>query len=198
MSRTPDGRYIVFSWADSDTSYVTVTDNEFNNMIPDIFVKVYDATTNTYSETINVTAGTDIESQATWHFLADQCFDLGNGNIKVPISVSILGGNYTSDDRIDYYLLNDVIIGPQGITSYTNTANFSIYPNPVSDQLNINLINKGINTIKIMNIMGAEVYSIVVEGKDHCTIDLSNLPAGMYIVNVSNSTGTSAKKIVKK
>jgi hypothetical protein len=198
MSRTPDGSYIVFSWADSDTSYVTETDNEYNNMIPDIFVKVYDATTNTYSETINVTVGTDIESQATWHFLADQCFDLGNGNIKVPLSVGILRGNYTSNDRIDYYLLNDVIIGPQGITSYTNTANFSIYPNPVSDQLNINLINKGINTIKIMNIMGAEVYSTVVDGKDHCTIDLSNLPAGMYIVNVSNSTGTNAKKIVKK
>jgi len=198
MSRTPDGKYIVFAWADSDTSYVTDTDNEYNNMLPNIFVKVYDATTNTYSETINVTEGTDIEGQATWHYLADQCFDLGNGNIKVPISVGILGGAYTSDDRIDYYLLNDVIIGPQGITSYTNTANFSIYPNPVSDQLNINLINKGANTIKIMNIMGAEVYSTVVDGKDHCTIDLSNLPAGMYIVNVSNSTGTNAKKIVKK
>jgi len=49
-----------------------------------------------------------------------------------------------------------------------------------------------------MNIMGAEVYSTVIDGKDHCTIDLSNLPAGMYIVNVSNSTGTNAKKIVKK
>lgn len=198
MSRTPDGSHIVFAWEDSDTSYVTETDNEYNNMIPDIFVKVYDANTNTYSETINVTEGTDIEGQATWHFLADQCFDLGNGNIKVPISVGILGGAYTSDDRIDYYLLNDVIIGPQGITSYTNTANFSIYPNPVSDQLNINLINKGVNTIKVMNIMGAEVYSTVIDGKDHCTIDLSNLPAGMYIVNVSNSTGTNAKKIVKK
>ncbi|HPX45050.1 MAG TPA: T9SS type A sorting domain-containing protein [Bacteroidales bacterium] len=198
MSRTPDGKYIVFAWADSDTSYVTETDNEYNNMIPDIFIKVYNTTTDTYSETINVTEGTDIEGQATWHFLADQCFDLGNGNIKVPISVGILGGAYTSDDRIDYYLLNDVIIGPQGITSYTNTANFSIYPNPVSDQLNINLINKGVNTIKVMNIMGAEVYSTVIDGKDHCTIDLSNLPAGMYIVNVSNSTGTNAKKIVKK
>ncbi|HNQ20758.1 MAG TPA: T9SS type A sorting domain-containing protein, partial [Bacteroidales bacterium] len=65
-------------------------------------------------------------------------------------------------------------------------------------QLNINLINKGVNTIKVMNIMGAEVYSTVVDGKDHCTIDLSNLPAGMYIVNVSNSTGTNAKKIIKK
>ncbi len=197
MSRTPDGRYIVFSWADSDTSEVTKTNNEYNNMIPDIFVKVYDATTDTCSETINVTAGIDIMWQGTWYFLADQCFDLGEGNIKVPLSVGILRGQ-TSDNKIDYYFLNDVIIGPQGITSYTNTANFSIYPNPVSDQLNINLINKGANTIKIMNIMGAEVYSTVVDGKDHCTIDLSNLPAGMYIVNVSNSTGTNAKKIVKK
>jgi hypothetical protein len=198
MSRTKDGGYIVFAWTDSDTSYVTETDNEYNNMLPNIFVKVYNATNNTYSETINVTEGTDIEGQATWHFLADQCFDLGNGNIKVPLSIGVLGGAYTSDDRIDYYFLNDVIIGPQGIASYTNTANFSIYPNPVYDQLNINLIDKGINTIKIINIMGSEVYSTVVDGKDHLTIDLSNLPAGMYIINVSNSTGNSAKKVMKK
>jgi hypothetical protein len=198
MSRTADGEYIIFSWADSDTAYVTETDNEYNNMIPDLFVKVYNVTTNTYTETINVTSGTSIEGQATWHFLADQCFDLGNGNIKVPLSIGVLGGAYTSDDRIDYYFLNDVIIGPQGIASYTNTANFSIYPNPVYDQLNINLIDKGINTIKIINIMGSEVYSTVVDGKDHLTIDLSNLPAGMYIINVSNSTGNSAKKVMKK
>ena len=197
MSRTPDGKYIVFAWADSDTTWVTTTDNEFDNMLPNIFIKVYDADNNTYSQTHNVTRNTYVEDQATWFYLADQCFDLGNGNIKVPLSVGFLGGNYTSDDRIDYYFLNDIIIGPAGINNYTNSANIYIYPNPVSDQLNINLIDKGANFIKILNILGAEVYSTVIEGKDHCTIDLSDLSAGIYIISISNSINT-AKKFIKK
>jgi hypothetical protein len=60
------------------------------------------------------------------------------------------------------------------------------------------LIDKGANFIKILNILGAEVYSTVIEGKDHCTIDLSDLSAGIYIISISNSTSNTAKKFIKK
>lgn len=66
-----------------------------------------------------------------------------------------------------------------------NIANYSLYPNPVQDKLNVNIKNidnsKG---IQIYSSNGALVRSIS-SGKEINTIDVSSLEKGMYILKAN-------------
>ncbi len=85
-----------------------------------------------------------------------------------------------------------------GIENYQACSDFSIYPNPISDQVNINIICFiwGLSRIDIFDLQGRPVYSDIVfcdEGENTFTIDLQNLPQGTYIVKIGEVT----QKVVK-
>lgn len=70
----------------------------------------------------------------------------------------------------------------------------SFYPNPVKDLLKVTGINSG--TVQVLNTSGKTVLNL-----NHIPangIDMSAMPAGIYIVTISGKDGIStAKKIVK-
>lgn len=76
----------------------------------------------------------------------------------------------------------------------------SVYPNPVSDNLNIQTNEKLNNAeVKIFNQMGQIVYGNkfdAVSGVQN--IDLKSYPAGIYMVYIKSEKGTITKKIIKK
>ena len=79
-----------------------------------------------------------------------------------------------------------------GIESTINNANwFNVYPNPFSDQLNINSDHR--TNITISDATGREIVSKVVESGIQ-NIDLSSLKSGMYILRTSDGL---TKKITK-
>ncbi|MCB0846349.1 MAG: T9SS type A sorting domain-containing protein, partial [Bacteroidetes bacterium] len=69
------------------------------------------------------------------------------------------------------------------------------YPNPVQSQLHIEA-NEQIKTLHVLNLMGREMMRTEVRNYQ-TDIDLSSLPAGVYLVNlaIGNSRGTI--KVVK-
>ncbi|MCD1117035.1 T9SS type A sorting domain-containing protein [Chryseobacterium turcicum] len=69
----------------------------------------------------------------------------------------------------------------------------SIYPNPTSDILNIKTDSK-INSVSIVDITGKKV-NVKLEGDK---VDVRNLPAGMYLINVETKDGISTEKFIKK
>ena len=69
--------------------------------------------------------------------------------------------------------------------------NFSIYPNPVKDYLNIDYSNS--ERISIYNILGKEVIRI---GNQN-TVDVSTLSKGVYFIKVSDGVNSSTKKFIK-
>ena len=69
----------------------------------------------------------------------------------------------------------------------------SIYPNPTNGKLNIEANN--IVEIEVINIVGQSVAAYIVNS-DSCEIDMSNLNAGMYFVNVKTGNGIITKKII--
>ena len=74
-----------------------------------------------------------------------------------------------------------------------------MYPNPTNGILNIVLssVNEK-TTIQIVNALGQVLINEKVLG-ENSTIDLSNLPTGMYFVNVlENNTAIKTQKIVKQ
>jgi hypothetical protein len=73
---------------------------------------------------------------------------------------------------------------------------FSMYPNPVSNRLNISA-KETIQRADIFNVLGKKVMSLDIN-KTSESIDVSNLTSGIYLVkyNVNGTTGTA--KFVKQ
>ena len=94
--------------------------------------------------------------------------------------------------------LDNIILTKNNILSVedTNTFKSIIYPNPTSSRLTISA-PKIINNVAIYNLLGKQVMSIEVN-KNTESIDVSNLPSGVYLIryNVDNAVGTA--KFVKQ
>lgn len=63
---------------------------------------------------------------------------------------------------------------------------FSLYPNPASAKLNLELDSENTELIEIYNSAGLKVFEKVISGRE--TIDLSNLKSGLYFVKCKNKT----------
>lgn len=72
---------------------------------------------------------------------------------------------------------------------------FTMFPNPVSEQLFISSEKHEIESVVIYSVLGEIVKEY--DGIE-ASIDVSNLPEGIYFVEVSTSEGESVKKFVKK
>ncbi len=74
--------------------------------------------------------------------------------------------------------------------------NLSVYPNPATDILNVNMVIKsGVEyQIFISDVMGARVSDIV---KNTNFINVSNLTSGMYFINVQTKDGLYTHKFSK-
>jgi hypothetical protein len=68
----------------------------------------------------------------------------------------------------------------------------NVYPNPVKDILNIHS-EKPIQKIQVMNMAG----QIVFESGEVSSINMQNLPKGMYIVNIHTPNQMQSKKVIK-
>ena len=78
--------------------------------------------------------------------------------------------------------------------------NYTIYPNPAKEVLNIKLeiSNEEKTTISISNILGEVVSSSVVENTNSFTLNTNSLKSGIYFVTVSYQGKQSTKKIIIK
>lgn len=72
----------------------------------------------------------------------------------------------------------------------------SIYPNPVNDNLYINLSN-GIDKVSVMDISGKIIKEHSVNAENF-TIDFSRLSSGMYFVKISKNSDSAIVKVIKE
>jgi hypothetical protein len=73
---------------------------------------------------------------------------------------------------------------------------FNIYPSPTRDYITIlNKKNIPVQSIRILNLVGAAVYESGSEDFDKKTIQMGNLSSGMYLVQIQTPLGTSVQKI---
>ena len=76
------------------------------------------------------------------------------------------------------------------------TAFANIYPNPTNGQVTIT--GKDLKSAEVLNILGQRVAT--AQGKDKTLqINIANLPAGVYFVNITDEEGRKCvKKVVKE
>jgi hypothetical protein len=75
---------------------------------------------------------------------------------------------------------------------------FLMYPNPVSDVLNLESTFKVANQLQIFNALGELVVEKRNTSFNRMNVDMSNLSPGLYTVNLTGAKQTVSKKILVK
>ena len=83
---------------------------------------------------------------------------------------------------------------PTGINETAENLAFSIYPNPTTGKLTIEIGTEVITSIAVTNLLGEVVLQPQVQ---QSTIDISSLSTGMYILNIATKNGKSAQRVFK-
>jgi uncharacterized delta-60 repeat protein len=108
----------------------------------------------------------------------------------------IIGGSFTTYNGTARNRIARLYGGTVGINSLKSKT-IAVYPNPVSDELNIEAKgNKGQVNFVIYNIFG----QVVCEGNfiEKTTVNIAGFVPGVYLVKVGNDKGFEIIKIVKE
>jgi len=125
---------------------------------------------------------------------------IGDGNLSTNAVLSSPSGIYVdtsgalyiadmSHQRIRY------VQKPNRISIIPNTIQFNVYPNPSTGIFTVYTNNTDKAEIAIYNVVGTMLYqSIIANHKSQ--IDLSELPAGIYFVQLNDGENKEVKKII--
>ncbi|RXR24023.1 T9SS type A sorting domain-containing protein [Flavobacterium stagni] len=120
--------------------------------------------------------------------------DLANylGQSNVMIRIQYVGADADSVSVDDF-----VVSGNLG-TNEVLADSFSTFPNPVNNVLNIkNSENTTINTISVVDINGRTVKTVNGGDVTEVAVNVADLSAGVYMVNIDTNAGKAVKKFIK-
>jgi len=118
----------------------------------------------------------------------------GDGN---PIADTFISGAtinaYTGTIKLHDFKIGTVTTG---VNEALIGSSLSIYPNPAKDALTVSFdANSGAN-VTLSDIAGMPVFSTIANiGSNKINVNTSNLPSGMYILNVATENGKVARKV---
>lgn len=71
----------------------------------------------------------------------------------------------------------------------------AVYPNPTNSSVTIE--GDDIRWVTVYSTVGRKMLVVRLNGDDHCTFGLDELPDGIYILDVTTGKGTTRQKVVK-
>lgn len=88
---------------------------------------------------------------------------------------------------------------PTSVSENGSNEAFMIHPNPVTNQLNINISDRSKNyTVELFNSIGQKVYATMIATGKKAVVDMAELPSGVYTLRLDSETKHITKKIIKK
>lgn len=94
-----------------------------------------------------------------------------------------------------YYTLDNV-----AVNETSSPEGLNIYPNPANEQINVTFKNTNdeMYSINLISITGKTVYTSNISDNNwvKTTVDVSNLPAGIYVLNIKSASHFTTKRIV--
>jgi len=104
--------------------------------------------------------------------------------------------------QYDSLIITDLEVDPDLISSTNDfewkTIGIQLFPNPVEENLNVQLASKQSGTIKILNAKGELIQSHQVRNEKEKRINLNQLETGLFVLLFENSEGrTTSKKFIK-
>jgi len=136
----------------------------------------------------------------------DDATNDGYLSFKIKIKSNLVAGDTFSKNANIYFDYNFPIV--------TNTANtviaalstqdfefknyFRLYPNPVSNTLNIETKNSiELSSINIYNTLG-QLVLVIPNAKEIKAVDVSSLSSGNYFIKINSDKGSSNTKFIKE
>jgi hypothetical protein len=219
LSRTPDERFIFFTWAESDTS---LTSNAVKwNTLPNIKTRVIDVNTYGLSPTelvLSAGSNTNVIGKAGMHFTAPKSSPavLSSDSIKVrlPLTISNHPSNaallpcthWFSADSLKFsrtlspftQSISIVLVGVNENTALSEKR-FEVYPNPFHSVFKLKPLKPGTEqyTLELFDLSGRKLFMETVNGGEH-ELDVSAYASGTYILRISDEQAVVHKKIVKE
>jgi len=171
----------------------TVTTNLTVNPLPSLAVAATDTNVCVYSSAVSLIA---IPAGGTWS---------GAGIIGSTFSPAIAGAGTTiityaySDGNACSNTANIAMLIDlcTGINKFKNNTSFTVYPNPVSDELIIEFQGNKNNTgFEIVNPIGQVIFNGNLLEKT--LVQTSNFAPGVYLIKLKNGKSYEFKKIIKE
>ncbi len=205
LSRTSDGRYITYAWADSDSTIAVSHASTF----PDVYMKSFDVTTSKFTCKKNMSKGkTGVELNSYFFYASTASVKPNATTILIPTTVSRSDDASNNGDLpVSHYYINDntfstteytVAINAPGCTISTGVSikeqssivtGLKFYPNPtsVSSTLEVHLNDNSKIEVSILNSLGQVVFNSNVEGisgNNIIDLNISGLNNGLYFYQV--------------
>lgn len=120
------------------------------------------------------------------------------GETRMRVFLAWDNPNLTPCSSVTYGEVEDYTINVQASSSTGDfmTSTFSVYPNPAKDVLNIsNNTGAEMSSLTIVDINGRTVKQV---NSNVSQINISDLNAGVYFVNIKSNEGSLTTKIVKQ
>lgn len=206
ITRSADGKYLMYSWSDTDTTGMNGIVTTHSNLKG----RIYDVMANKISPIKDWTS-----NDAVWAGFADMpktsevALEGSACNFTVPTTIMNINTQGTSD----FYYFSDVVYNCADATDtivWTNNtlaiqspqmlASFELFPNPATNFVTLKIAFEQANTVAIsfVNLHGQILFSKdlrnVLNLKEE--ISLKDLPKGMYYVQIRTNTGVATRKLV--
>jgi len=176
-------------WCEWDNYKGPTEDGEEMNGAPQIMER---------SENVYASMATSIGGGLLAFTWLNDVFPLGEGTqawVEYPFNV--VGLVIKANDAGKFWNTQEIWKGIGSKVDEKETIeNLKIYPNPTGNIANIKVGTLNPYTISVTNIMGQVVYS--VKGQGDTTINVTDFPAGIYVVNVKTAHASASQKLIVK
>jgi hypothetical protein len=192
VGRTEAGDQIVYAWQE------TLFDADSLNTAPNLMVARKNVTTGEMIPPYNATDDSGAEGICYFSQISPIIIDNGDGvgdaeRYEIPTVISLIDFAEGTDlDPVNFLYLYDLYAPSSVSVDQVSGPEVLIYPNPVADKVFV-----GANaTVELYNMLGARLLS--VKGQDEKTIvEMSQFPAGTYVLKIYSDEGIVTKKIQK-
>lgn len=177
------------------SNFILVHNWSVGTQVATLFMKDPDAGFGTFE----ITGGDGSEYLSVNNQVLEIAKELSTDKTKYTLTIKAtdIGGNNISAD-IELYILSDTESGNQTAIAVNGKSSLSVYPNPVRDNLNVDLTElEGDVQIYIYDLSGNLVYKKRVESGQLNNIDISGLRSGVYIMKANSRDVNYSMQIIK-
>ncbi|WP_417876482.1 T9SS type A sorting domain-containing protein [Winogradskyella sediminis] len=180
----------------SETSW-TLT-NSAGTVVSSQPVNTYD-NAQSYEEIINIPSSDECYTFTISDSQGDGicCGFFGNGTYTLEDeneNIIIVGGEFTTSESVTFNVQD-----PLSVNEFNLESSINLYPNPVTDNLNIELtyINEDVK-YEVFNTLGQQVSKGSLEPNNSHRLNMTPFVTGIYFVKLSTTSSSIIKKVIKK
>jgi len=112
-----------------------------------------------------------------------------------PVACEVFRTDAQGGQVLAGYVSTVIHAGYEGLESNSFIEGCAMYPNPAQSQVTFE--GQQINRIRLLDSFGQVVMEKNYESADRVTLDLSDLPQGVYIAEITTQTNRTVKQLLK-